>query len=102
MDNATPQDEVQMASVAATGSMHQSIKIFLIRLAICVFLLSAWQFSAGRLLDDFWLSRPSAVAARLYQWSVDGTLPYHTWITLQARARRRRYGRDRKPARIRP
>jgi NitT/TauT family transport system permease protein len=83
MANATPQGEVQMASVAATGGMHQNTKVFLIRLAICVLLLGAWQFSSGRLLDDFWLSRPSAVAARLYQWSIDGTLPYHTWITLQ-------------------
>jgi sulfonate transport system permease protein len=83
MDNATPQGEVQMASVAATGGMHQNTKALLIRIAITLFLICAWQFSSGRLLDDFWLSRPSAVAARLYQWSIEGTLPYHTWITLQ-------------------
>jgi NitT/TauT family transport system permease protein len=83
MDNATPQGEVQMASVVATGPMGRNTKIFLIRIIIALILICAWQYSSGRLLDDFWLSRPSTVAARLYQWSVDGTLPYHTWITLQ-------------------
>jgi NitT/TauT family transport system permease protein len=83
MDTATPQGEVQSASVAATRAMPRNTKTVLIRIAIALFFICAWQFSSGRLLDDFWLSRPTAVAARLYEWSIDGKLPYHTWITLQ-------------------
>jgi NitT/TauT family transport system permease protein len=83
MADPTPQGEMQAASVVATASTRRSAKVLLIRIAIVVFIVAAWQFSAGRLLDDFWLSRPSAVALRLYEWSVDGKLPYHTWITLQ-------------------
>jgi NitT/TauT family transport system permease protein len=83
MESATPQDEVQTASVVATGDSNHNAKVILIRIAIVLFILCAWEFSAGRLIDDFWLSRPSAVAARIYEWTVDGKLPYHTWITMQ-------------------
>jgi NitT/TauT family transport system permease protein len=83
MDSAPPQSEMQSAATAATRTMTRSTRTILIRIGILVFIISAWQFSSGRLLDDFWLSRPSAVAARLYEWCADGKLPYHTWITLQ-------------------
>jgi NitT/TauT family transport system permease protein len=83
MDSAPPQSEMQSAANAATRTMTRSTRTILIRIGILVFIIAAWQFSSGRLLDDFWLSRPSAVATRLYEWCVDGKLPYHTWITLQ-------------------
>jgi len=83
MDDVTPQGEMQSASIAATESRRRSVTIVLIRIAILLFVLCAWQFASGRLMDEFWLSRPSDVAYRLYEWSVDGKLVYHTWITLQ-------------------
>jgi NitT/TauT family transport system permease protein len=83
MDDATPQGEVQSASIAATETRRRTTNIILIRIAIALFILCVWQFSSGRLIDAFWLSRPSDVAYRLYQWSADGKLVYHTWITLQ-------------------
>jgi NitT/TauT family transport system permease protein len=83
MADPTPQGEMQAASVVETASSRHSKKVFLIRLAIVAVVISVWQLSAGRLIDDFWLSRPSAVALRLYEWCLDGKLPYHTWITLQ-------------------
>jgi NitT/TauT family transport system permease protein len=83
MDAATPQDEVQSASEMAQQSVRHTTRTILIRIAIALFLICAWQFSSGRLLDMFWLSSPLAVVARLYEWSVDGKLPYHTWITLE-------------------
>jgi NitT/TauT family transport system permease protein len=83
MAEATPQGEMQAASVVATALTSRGIHVLLIRTAIMLALLCLWQFASGRLIDDFWLSRPSAVALRLYEWTVDGRLPYHTWITMQ-------------------
>jgi NitT/TauT family transport system permease protein len=74
---------MQSASVVATASASRGVNVLLIRVTIVLVLLCAWQLSSGRLIDDFWLSRPSAVALRLYDWTMDGKLPYHTWITLQ-------------------
>jgi NitT/TauT family transport system permease protein len=83
MDSTTPQAELRSAAIAATSTISRGTWTVLARVAIALFIVCAWQFSSGRLLDDFWLSRPSAVAIRLYEWTVDGRLPYHTWITLQ-------------------
>ena len=55
MDDATPQGEVQAASIAATESRRRTANIVLIRIAIALFILCAWQFSSGRLIDAFWL-----------------------------------------------
>jgi NitT/TauT family transport system permease protein len=37
-------------------------------------LLGIWQLCAGRLISAFWISSPSQVAIRLWQWTTDGTL----------------------------
>jgi sulfonate transport system permease protein len=86
MPDTTPQGEMQSASIAATATTSRTSNILLIRVIIMLAVLCLWQFASGRLLDDFWLSRPSAVALRLYEWTVDGKLPFHTWITLQEMA----------------
>jgi NitT/TauT family transport system permease protein len=44
------------------------------RLLAVAVLLGIWQLCAGRLISAFWISSPSLVAVRLWQWMIDGTL----------------------------
>jgi NitT/TauT family transport system permease protein len=48
--------------------------------------LAFWEWSSGRLLDPFFISSPSKVFAKLWQWTVSGQLWLHLSITLQATA----------------
>ena len=46
----------------------------------------SWQLSSGRLVDAFFISSPSAVFARLWEWTTTGYLIYHLSITMLATA----------------
>lgn len=48
--------------------------------------LAFWQWSSGRLVDPFFVSSPSKVFAKLWQWVASGTLWLHLSITLEATA----------------
>jgi NitT/TauT family transport system permease protein len=54
------------------------------RLLIVGAVLLAWELASGPLLPKFWLSSPSAIAARLVQWILDGSLWRHLEGTLLA------------------
>lgn len=56
------------------------------RLALLIGLLLLWEASSGTLMDPFWISRPSAVWARFWEWLVDGTLLFHSVSTITAMA----------------
>ena len=54
------------------------------RVAIGVGVLSAWQLLVAlKLLDPFFVSRPSAIAQRIAQWVISGSLWGHLAITLE-------------------
>jgi NitT/TauT family transport system permease protein len=48
--------------------------------------LAFWEWSSGRLIDPFFVSSPSRVFAKLWQWTLNGQLWLHLSITLQATA----------------
>jgi NitT/TauT family transport system permease protein len=48
--------------------------LLVIRFAIAAAILLAWELASGRLLSKYWLSSPSAIAATLWNWGVDGSL----------------------------
>lgn len=57
--------------------------VWIVRLLLVAALLLLWQWSAGRLLDTTFTSRPTDIWHRLVQWEQDGTLWSNTWITVQ-------------------
>jgi len=57
-------------------------RLFLYRLLFGFALLAFWEFSAGRLIDPFWVSSPSAVFKYLYGVFADGSIYGHLAITL--------------------
>lgn len=58
--------------------------LFALQIAFGVFIISFWEYASGALIDPFFISSPSAVVLRLYEWITDGTLATHLWITLYA------------------
>jgi NitT/TauT family transport system permease protein len=56
--------------------------MLLCQIALGVAMLLIWQGASGRLVDDFFISNPIAVAERLYQWIADGSLFLHIWATV--------------------
>ncbi|WP_084211429.1 ABC transporter permease [Pseudonocardia acaciae] len=53
------------------------------RAALLAVVLVFWQLAADRWVDATFTSRPTEIAARLAEWSGDGTLWANTWITVQ-------------------
>ena len=47
-------------------------------------LLVVWQLAAGPLLDEFLVSSPLAIGARLWKWIGDGSIFVHIWATVYA------------------
>jgi len=46
--------------------------------------LAFWQWSSGRLIDEFMISSPLAVAERLWGWIENGTIWVNIWATVHA------------------
>jgi NitT/TauT family transport system permease protein len=65
----------------ATTSVS-SISIWLWRLGLIVGLLLIWEFSAGRLFNEFWSSRPSLIGQRLLALSMSGEIWRHLDATV--------------------
>ncbi|QBD81631.1 ABC transporter permease [Ktedonosporobacter rubrisoli] len=68
---------------AKLRALRQALLIVGGRLLLLVGLLLAWQFLSGRYINPLFISSPLAVARRISLWIADGTLWYHTEITLQ-------------------
>ena len=51
---------------------------------VAVIIVASWQsLVAMKLLDPFFVSRPSAIAARIATWTIDGTLWRHLIVTIE-------------------
>ncbi|MFC7557455.1 ABC transporter permease [Pseudoroseomonas wenyumeiae] len=51
------------------------------RLVLLVVLVAAWQFSSGRLVPEFFISKPSAILSALHGFLLTGNLFFHVGIT---------------------
>ncbi len=52
--------------------------------ALGIAVLLVWQGASGRLVDNFFVSNPLDVGARLYRWTIDGSIFQHIGATLYA------------------
>jgi NitT/TauT family transport system permease protein len=62
---------------------QQALMIGAGRVLFFVCLIIAWQFASGKIANPLFISSPLAVVKRLGVWIGDGTLWFHTAITLQ-------------------
>ena len=59
------------------------VTVWILRLAVLVAALIAWQLLSGPVLDPLFVSSPAGILHRLSQWGADGTLWENTWITIR-------------------
>lgn len=58
--------------------------MLVLQIALGIAILLIWQFSSGRLIDEFMISNPLKVLDRLREWMVTGTVWVHVWATVYA------------------
>ena len=58
------------------------MKLLYQRLLVAIGLLVVWEVSSRYFALDFYISRPTAIFGRLIDWTLDGSLAWHTSITL--------------------
>jgi NitT/TauT family transport system permease protein len=58
------------------------MKLLVQRIIFAIGLLLFWELSSRFFALDFYISRPSAIFTRLRDWTLDGSLAWHTWTTL--------------------
>jgi NitT/TauT family transport system permease protein len=58
------------------------MKVWALRIAIVGGFLALWQFGAGTLFDEFFLSKPSAIVGQFWDLVASGRLFYHAGITV--------------------
>lgn len=67
-------------------------KLLFVRLAVLVIALALWEMISGRVIDEFWISKPSKIVASLLKWLTDAkpgepfwtaSLFFHLNITMQ-------------------
>ena len=80
--------DAEVEAAAARARKRYSKLVYFWRIAILVGLLAGWEASARMgWIDEFFFSKPSDVADRLYTWIVEGTsegpLWLHLWVTME-------------------
>lgn len=71
------------STAAATARRRGFDPVWLYRLLFLLVFLGVWQIASGRLVDPFWISSPSDIAATLIQWSKSGLLQHHLFVTFK-------------------
>lgn len=69
-----------------SGLVRRKVLIVCSQVAFGILFLLFWEWSSGRLMDPFFISSPSKVFLKLYEWAVSGKLFFHLSVTLQATA----------------
>jgi NitT/TauT family transport system permease protein len=80
-DQASPRGG---ATPQAPASGAGGVAMALWQTALGLAVLLAWQGASGRLVDNFFISNPVDVAARLYAWTADGSIFRHIAATVYA------------------
>jgi NitT/TauT family transport system permease protein len=66
-----------------TAAPQSKASLWIGRLVVGVVLLGAWEFTSGRFYNDFWISRPSAILARVGDLAASGDLWFNLQTTLE-------------------
>jgi NitT/TauT family transport system permease protein len=73
-----------VAAEAAAG--RRRIWILVLRVLVGVGFIALWHHASGNWVDTMLISSPEAVGARLWRWTLDGTLASNLSVTLYATA----------------
>ncbi len=78
----------EIEAAAAAAALRRKRIVYFWRYLILVVFLGGWELLARtKVIDEFFFSRPSEIADRLYTWTTEGTsegpLWYHLWVTME-------------------
>ncbi|ANS73277.1 ABC transporter permease [Paenibacillus yonginensis] len=80
---ASEPKERSSGSAKAAPGRYSSSSVWLGRIILFVVLIGLWEFLSGRAFNAFWVSKPSLIAKRIYDMTLNGDLWYHLSVTLQ-------------------
>ena len=69
------------SQTSRTSARNRALAINALRGLFLVAILLGWQLASGRLVSEFFVSKPSAIIATLLEWISDGSLFFHAAIT---------------------
>lgn len=80
--------DAEVEAAAARAERKRKLTVRFWQVLLLLVLLGGWELLArAKIIDVFFFSSPSAIAARLYQWitqGADGTpLWFHVWVTIE-------------------
>ena len=80
--------DAEIEATAARAARNRRRQVLVWRYVILLVLLGGWELaSRTELIDEFFFSKPSDIAVRLYDWVTEGTsegpLWYHLWVTME-------------------
>ena len=81
-----PLDGSRTARVAAVeaAARNRRLAICALRIVVGIAFLGLWYVASGNWIDTLLISSPQNVAARLWRWTLDGTLWSNLSVTLEA------------------
>lgn len=88
-EDATESREQAKRRLLAEAEKARSRRItnlWLWRLGLLAALIVTWELLSGRIIDPFWISKPSLILPLLWKQIMDGSLFYHLGYTLQEMA----------------
>ena len=80
--------DAEIEATAARAARHRKRAVLFWRWVILIVFLGGWELAARtELIDEFFFSKPSDIALRLYDWITEGTsegpLWHHLWVTVE-------------------
>ena len=77
-------DDVWDVKTYARMQRRRRAQVIATRVLLVAAVLALWEGVSGRLVDEFWISKPSAVIRRAGTWLADGTIADNLLYTLQS------------------
>lgn len=65
------------------GKNGHNATVWMLRVALFVVFIVFWQIASLVVPNPMFISNPTAVWEQLVGWTADGTIAFHTWITVQ-------------------
>ena len=76
--------EIRVRIDAEREKYLRNVRVWIFRLAILVCGALAWQAASGTLIDSFYVSAPSLILRRVWQWLINGTIFRNVLYTLRS------------------
>lgn len=70
-----------LAQKRRLAEQRHRLKIYAARTALLIFILGSWELSAGTIVPEFFISKPSEIVLILRDWTLSGRLFFHASIT---------------------